>query len=1395
MTRPTRSAEALDVKRGSLYLASANALSQSNALSFDPSSGKNARLFLYGNNLTVSSLSSSGAGTVTIANGNVSSGASTSLAAATLTVNQSGNTTFSGLLEDEQLEDYKSGNKTQGSLSLIKSGSGTLTLTDANTYSGSTTVSAGNLTFSNVAVPSTSIVIAAGATLQYDDSSAVSQVATTLTGAGTLLKTSGGTLTFGGNIGPINWQFSAGAVIDVEGGDLVGGNNQEDNWTNNQSNLIIGQTSQTATAMFEGVEANVRVDKLSGYGTLFTGYNTASYSTFTIGVNNGSSEFDGPIEDDYSAGNITKAGTGTLTLTGDDTYSGGTTIAAGTLLVTGELAGPITIDSNATLDDQVNSNGDSGAGTLRQALTNSNEASGPGTNTITFNIAGAGVHVIAPASQLPAVTASVVINGYSQSGASVNTQTVGDNANLQIELNGGGLANDGLDIDANNTTVEGLDIANFGVEGMWLLGSGINIQGNFIGTNPTGTTKLANGGDGILTGSGNTIGGTTPASRNIISGSGLTGTGSRGVEIEGYNTIVEGNYIGTDASGTISLSNLGSGVYVGLGTNTIGGATAGAGNLISGNGTYGIRIINGSNSNLVEGNYIGTNATGAGPLANSIYGVYVSGGINNTIGGTTGTIGALGTAAFAGNLISGNTSDGVNITSSTSPAGNVLEGNEIGTNAAGSPTLANGGNGVTINGSSGNTIGGTAAGAGNLIAPNSGDGVLMSDAGGTLVMAGNSAMTGSVVISSGTIQIASYNALGSSPVTLNDVNTGANNTALLATVSASAENGTPIANSITVANLGTGTTTLGTTYFVASPVSSTTATSFTGNIALQKAVTFQGGNSDRTTYDGVISSTGSVNITVTTASGSPGGRTTFGTDGNPANTFTGSIAISGQGTELEAGNGAGSSSTIPATTEVNVGTGASLTIFASSETIDALSGSGAVNNAGVSSTTLTIGANNGSATYGGVMQNGSGPITLVKTGSGTETLTASNTYTGGTTINGGTLLVTGSLAGTIAINSGTLNDQVIITSDSGLGSLRQAITNANAASGAGTNTITFAIPAAGEQHIEPMSALPTIVQPVVINGYTQSYGQTSALANSDAPNAADNEVVLIQLNGSLAPSGTNGLTINAGATVEGLDIGDFTGAGIDVEGAGAWIKGDFIGTDQNGFSLLPNSNDGILVTGSNNVIGGLTDDAQPHFGQQCKHQRPGRGNQRLSDRERRSGQPHWHGPGRQLPPGQRRRWRLRRVSLEHHWRRRGRRRQRHLRQRQLWNPIDQQRGRQPRAGQFHWDRRHGIGGRGKPQQRRVRGQHVRYQQYNRRHDRNHRPTGQRCVRRQRRLRQRGGRHADCRPVRHARRGQLRWPRRRWSDTNAKRRLGDPGLRFTQQCNRRQRRRRWQCRLR
>jgi trimeric autotransporter adhesin len=348
--------------------------------------------------------------------------------------------------------------------------------------------------------------------------------------------------------------------------------------------------------------------------------------------------------------------------------------------------------------------------TLRAAIEEANDTSGA--DTINFNIGGAAsVKTITPASALPTIMDPVSIDGYTQPGAHANTLAEGDNAVLKIELSGAnaGRNDSGLGVAAADSMIKGLVINRFGT-GIRVTGSGAignTIEGNFIGTDPSGTQRLRNG-YGVRIGGGsanNTVGGTNPEARNVISGN-----LGHGVSILASGNLVQGNYIGTDKRGASAMGNF-DGVSIAGPNNIIGGTTEEARNVISGNRHYGVHLIYVKRGllavdNKIEGNFIGTDASGTVDVGNSV-GVHISS-RNNTVGGTV---------SGAGNVISGNDFDGMSIISGAD--GTKVEGNTI---------QNNGGSGVVMSlppqaTPSDITIGGMAPEAGNQIFNNGGNGV------------------------------------------------------------------------------------------------------------------------------------------------------------------------------------------------------------------------------------------------------------------------------------------------------------------------------------------------------------------------------------------------------------------------------------------------------------------------------------------------------------------------------------------------------------------------------------------------------------------------------------------------------------------------------------------------
>src|SRR5215218_1384706 len=275
--------------------------------------------------------------------------------------------------------------------------------------------------------------------------------------------------------------------------------------------------------------------------------------------------------------------------------------------------------------------------TLREAIQEANAPMNPGPDTINFAIpdtdCSAGVCTINSSSELPLITDPVIIDGYSQPGASANTLAVGNDAVLKIELSGPDALN-GLKIEADNSTVQGLIISNW-ENGIWNFSddpldpvTNVRIEGNFIGTDATGTVTdpdgISNNGDELgntigvaLTNAlNNSIGGTTARARNIISGNGI------GISISGgTDNKIQGDYIGTNAAGDTRLGNNQGVVLSNAPNNTIGGTTAAARNIISGNGNSGsnpsLNTLSGVEVQFDINDL--SKATGNRILSNSIY--------------------------------------------------------------------------------------------------------------------------------------------------------------------------------------------------------------------------------------------------------------------------------------------------------------------------------------------------------------------------------------------------------------------------------------------------------------------------------------------------------------------------------------------------------------------------------------------------------------------------------------------------------------------------------------------------------------------------------------------------------------------------------------------------------
>jgi hypothetical protein len=347
-------------------------------------------------------------------------------------------------------------------------------------------------------------------------------------------------------------------------------------------------------------------------------------------------------------------------------------------------------------------------------------------DVINFNISGSGVLTISPTSAEPTIVVPLTINGYSQLGAAANSLANADNAVIRIQLDGidAGASVTGLTLGAGSggSTIKGLDIVRFAGDGILVQSDGNSILGNFVGVDPSGTTRMPNGtfpnsGDGIrlVSASNNQIGSADPADRNIASGNALNGihlVGSLVAPVTANK--IQGNFVGVAADGKSSVgvrsepapapgtaegNNLGGIEISGGELNGIGGTAAGARNVVGFNG-LGIQLDNGAQQNMIQGNFSGVGADGVTAASNLLQGIVLRS--SNGFGAPLGPAQANepgvsfnligGTAAGAGNLVEFNGTTGVAIfgnpvSASGQPnVANPIEGNSIFENGRSSPS-------------------------------------------------------------------------------------------------------------------------------------------------------------------------------------------------------------------------------------------------------------------------------------------------------------------------------------------------------------------------------------------------------------------------------------------------------------------------------------------------------------------------------------------------------------------------------------------------------------------------------------------------------------------------------------------------------------------------------------
>ena len=262
---------------------------------------------------------------------------------------------------------------------------------------------------------------------------------------------------------------------------------------------------------------------------------------------------------------------------------------------------------------------------------------------------------------LPTISDALILDGWTQGAAGYTGPPL-----IEINGNGTAAGTVGFTITASDSTLRGLVINRFPNDAIRIMPGGDRntIVGNYIGTDVTGMLDLGNGNEGVeIQGADNVVGGAAADDRNVISGNAQDGISITGVAATGNQ--VQGNYIGVNVNADAAIANNMEGIRIDgdASGNTIGGA--GVGNVVSGNTLDGIRISGaGSDGNVVQGNYIGVNASGDATIGNSQEGILIDGGASgNTIGGVgAGNIVAGNTwggirirdAGSDGNIVQGN---------------------------------------------------------------------------------------------------------------------------------------------------------------------------------------------------------------------------------------------------------------------------------------------------------------------------------------------------------------------------------------------------------------------------------------------------------------------------------------------------------------------------------------------------------------------------------------------------------------------------------------------------------------------------------------------------------------------------------------------------------------------
>ena len=375
-----------------------------------------------------------------------------------------------------------------------------------------------------------------------------------------------------------------------------------------------------------------------------------------------------------------------------------------------------------------------GPGSLRAAIDAANATSAQDSTLISFAVNG----TITLASRLPAIVREVAIDA-----TSAPTYVSGGPPVVALDFNG----HQGLifAVGASGSELLGVAVDDARGNGVSLDAQSVTLNDNYIGLNLAGAAA-GNGNNGVYvsaTSAGDSIGLNSSGDAGVVANV-ISGNRGSGIALVGSsaNTVVA-NRIGTNAAGTSAIANLSDGIWITQGSrgNEIGGtaftdtATGDAnnptgskgtvtpvfvvpplGNLISGNGGNGVWIGNGALDNTLNGNFIGTTASGDGALGNAGNGVWIYQAPGNSLVGCQ----FVNNPFVYYNVVSGNGQNGLRVTSSDNVT---VQANFFGVGANNTAIVKNRLDGILVDGTSVNTQVGGVIPLGNVSAGNGLNGI------------------------------------------------------------------------------------------------------------------------------------------------------------------------------------------------------------------------------------------------------------------------------------------------------------------------------------------------------------------------------------------------------------------------------------------------------------------------------------------------------------------------------------------------------------------------------------------------------------------------------------------------------------------------------------------------